>query len=178
VNVVTAEAEWAHERLVARLAEFRQLSRADAAAPLARGRHAANRLRTHDANALVDLVGIAESFCVDRVVRVHAIALNELLTWANRQKAWARKAGVDLAAFPNWDALMGFVEARNALQHGLGRLTDRQLGRHKQQIFDWLDAAAVQRNGDVLLVSAHDVRRCAQVCRDFIGWLDFTAPAR
>jgi hypothetical protein len=87
MKVTTAEAEWALEWLVARVAEFRQLARRcrDAARP--RQAHA-SRMRTHDANALVDLVTIAESFfCVDRPVQVSAVAQDDLLTWAKRKKA-------------------------------------------------------------------------------------------
>jgi hypothetical protein len=177
MNVVSAEAEWALERLVARLAEFLQLARAEATAPI-RGRHVASHLSTHEVNALVDLVAIAESFSIDRLVRVRYVAQNGLQTWVARKNAWTLKASVDLTACPCWKALMGFVEARNAWQHGLGRLTDRQLGKHKQEVLGWLDAAAVRLNGDVLLVSGDDVVRCAGVCRDFIGWLDLAAPAR
>jgi hypothetical protein len=177
VNVVTVEAEWALERLIARLAEFRALARADGVAPLHQGRHTASRLRTHDVNALVDIVAIAESFSVSRLVRVREIPANDLMTWAKREKAWRKETEVDLAAFSHWTAFMGFVETRNAIQHGLGKLTERQLGEHKQQVLGWLDAAGVHRNGDFLLVSADDAARCAQTCRDFIGWLDLTAPA-
>lgn len=175
MNVVTAEGEWALDRLTTRLAEARRYERAGGAGPLVQGRHTAGSLRTHYANALVDLVAIVESFSEERLTRLPAVSLgNDLSTWNKRQKAWA-SAGIDLGVCPDWEALMGFVEARNAMQHGQGRLTGRQLNLHRQQVLDRLDAAAIQLNGDLLQVSAGDVTRCAQTCMSFITWLDTTA---
>lgn len=175
MNLVTVEAEQAFERLVARLAEYRTL--ANAVARRTGGRHAANQRPIHNANALVDLAAIAEAFCVRRLIVASNVGPEELATWKARQKAWKQKANLDLATFQSWKPLMGFVEARNAIQHGQGRLTERQLDTHKQTALGWLDAAAIQRNGDVLLISTDDIDHCAQVCRDFIGWLDTAAPA-
>lgn len=178
MNVVTAEAEWALERLVARLAEYHQFERLGVARARPQGRHVARRARAYDANALVDLVAVAESFCVQRLTSIRSIGPEALATWAKRSAAWNREASVNLTAFPKWNALMGFVEVRNSQQHGLGRLTDRQLGNHKQEVLRWLDAAAIHRNGDILQISNHDVLRCGAVCYDFMGWLDSIAPTQ
>jgi hypothetical protein len=172
----TEEAEWALSRLVSRHAEYRQIALSGVAGPLMRGRHSAGRFRTRDANALVDFVAIAESFSIGRLIHIRSIAAGDLLTWDMRRKAWAKHATVDLVSFHGWASLMGFVEARNAIQHGLGRLTHRQLGKYKQEVLDWLDAANLCRNGDVLLLSERDVGRCSEVCNGFIEWLDSTAP--
>jgi hypothetical protein len=174
MNLATTEAEWAAERLVARLAEYRSLANSRTLHPM--GRHTARLLSTHDTNALVDLAAIVESFVVARLTGVSNPASNETRSWDARQKAWKKYTGVDLTSFPRWLAFMGFIEARNALQHGLGRLTDRQLGKHKQEVLSQLDAAAVQRNGDLLLISADDILRCGRICQEFIGWLDSAAP--
>ncbi len=178
MSIVTAGAEWALERLVSRLAEYRQLAFAGVAGQIPVGRHGARRARTYDANALVDLVAIAESFCVQRLLLIRTVPPDDLSNWAKRSAAWDRHASVDLKAFSEWNRLMGYVEARNSQQHGLGRLTDRQLGKHKQEIFRSLDSAGIHRNGDLLLVSTHDVVRCGAVCREFIVWLDYAAPAQ
>lgn len=172
----TEEAEWAFSRLVSRHAEYRRIELTGFASALTRGRHSTGRFRTRDANAIVDFVAIAESFSIGRLVHIRSIAAGDLLSWAKRKKAWAKHANVDLARFHDWGSLMGFVEARNAIQHGLGRLTDHQLGNYKQEVFGWLDAANLCRNGDVLLLSEHDVARCSEVCSSFIDWLDSTAP--
>ena len=172
----TEEAEWAFSRLVSRHAEYRQIERTGVASPLARGRHSAGRFRARDANAIVDFVAIAESFSIGRLVHIRSIAAGDLLRWAQRKKAWSKHVNVDLASFHDWGSLMGFVEARNAIQHGLGRLTDHQLGKYKQEVLGSLDAANLSRNGDVLLFSEQDVARCFEVCGGFIEWLDSTAP--
>lgn len=171
MTVATAQAEWALHRLTSRTAEY--LDSAGSAAVF--GRHLPDKLATRDANALVDLVAVAESFCVARLASIGAMA--DVSTWNKRQKAWLKRA-VDLAnGYPGWPALMGFVEARNAIQHGGGRLTDRQLGRRRAQTLAVIVAAAIRLNGDALILGAADVARCDHCCREFIGWLDAAAAA-
>jgi hypothetical protein len=137
-------------------------------------RHHSDRLAIRDVNALVDQVAVAESFCVARLATVGVTA--DVNTWDKRAKAWL-KAAVDLAnSYPGWPAFMGFVEARNAIQHGSGRLTDRQLGKHRTQTLAFIGAAAIRLNGDELIVGTDDVARCDRVCNEFVRWLDAAAP--
>ena len=49
---------------------------------------------------------------------------------------------------------MGFVEVRNALAHGLGRLTDRQLGKYRGEVLPQIAAAGVRLDGDLVPFSA------------------------
>jgi hypothetical protein len=170
VTVPTEQAEWALRRLTSRTADYLDLSRH---APTS-GRHAAQRLVTRDANALVDLVAVAESFCVARLASVGIAA--DVNTWDKRAKAWLKRS-VDLAqAYPGWGPLLGFVEVRNAIQHGLGRLTDRQLGKRKAQTLTYIAAATVRLNGDAIIVGPDDVARCDRNCASFVRWLDAAAP--
>jgi hypothetical protein len=71
---------------------------------------------------------------------------------------------------------MGFVHVRNALQHGLGRLTDQQLYRFRDQVLNEIHASSVNLNGDMLTVTDGDVSRCGTVSAGFIRWLDSAAP--
>lgn len=132
------------------------------------------RLATREANAMVDLVAVAESFCVARLATVGFTA--DVNTWNKRAKAW-RTHHIDLANdCPTWSALMGFVEARNAIQHGMGRLTDRQLGKYKVQTLTFIASAAIRLNGDAIIVGEQDIARCDHVCTEFIRWLDEASP--
>jgi hypothetical protein len=168
-RVPTEQADWALRRLTARTAEYLHTP----PIPVASSRHAPERLTTRDANAIVDLVAVAESFCV---ARLNSIGIGaDVNTWDKRSKAWLKRS-VDFDGYPGWPLLMGFVEVRNAVQHGLGRLTDRQLGKHKTQILGWLAAAAVRLNGDGIILGPDDVARCDRTCVEFVRWLDTSAP--
>lgn len=71
---------------------------------------------------------------------------------------------------------MGFVHVRNAIQHGLGRLTDQQLGKYHDEVLTQIRASSVELNGDLLVIVADDVHRCGKTCGDFIMWLDAAYP--
>lgn len=171
----TAEGEWALARLVDRYTDFR----GTAARARSNGRRSLSpRNDTANLNALVDFVAIAESFSVSRLLAI-APSLSDaaINTWHKREKEWLREGSTDVAQFQHWLALLGFVDARNAIQHGLGRLTAMQLGKFKDQVIRQLSAAQVHRDGDQLVIRPADVDRCFNVCRDFIAWLDSEAPA-
>jgi len=169
MSVPTAQAEWALRRLTVRTADYLNMTQT----PATVGRHLPDRFATRDANALVDLVAAAEAFCVARLATVGITA--EVTTWDKRAKAWL-KQGVDLVKdYPGWHAFMGFVEVRNAIQHGLGRLTDRQLGKHKQETLRYIASAGIGLNGDAIIIGRDDVIRCDHACSTFIRWLDRAA---
>ena len=78
---------------------------------------------------------MAESFAVSRLlVLCPAIPEHDVSSWKNRLTTWRRHGAVDLSSYERWSALMGYAEVRNAMLHGLGRLTDQQLGKRRQQI--------------------------------------------
>lgn len=139
------------------------------------GRHLPACELNSNLNALVDLVTVTESYFADRLAEA-VPAPSQPSTWRARADAWRDKAGVNIAAHPRWPELMGFVEARNALQHGLGRLTDMQLsptsrrGREprRAQVLRDLAASGLVVNGDRVTVLASDVERCAAVCRELV----------
>lgn len=137
------------------------------------GRHSDAVACSRDANAVVDLVAVAESFAVARWSTVSSAAAGK--TWVERRKQWL-KQGADFNACPVSQELDGFIAARNAIQHNLGRLTDLQLGKYKMSILAALAAAGVERNGDAVLLRELDVCRCVQTCQQFIRWLDVAAP--
>ncbi|WP_091379104.1 hypothetical protein [Geodermatophilus sp. DSM 45219] len=125
----------------------------------------------------MDFVAVTESFDTGRLLPfIPPSAPTDVGTWQKRTKAWKRHAGTDPTTFDRWQALMGFVDVRNALQHGLGRLTDQQL-RHREQLLGQVQAAGVNLNGDRLTVTQVDAERCYRTCTDYIRFLDALCPS-
>lgn len=173
---MSALAEEALAQVMSRLVDHRRLMRLDTVTGSASGR-LRQLPRTRHGNALVDTVAVAESFSSGRLLIIRpTISYDEVSTWSRRQKAWARHTSVNLKTYQDWSALMGFVHVRNALQHGLGRLTDQQLYRFRDQVLNEIHASSVNLNGDMLTVTDGDVSRCGTVSAGFIRWLDSAAP--
>lgn len=127
------------------------------------------------AHALVDLVAVAENFAATRLRQLHtAVPEKEVSSWEKRRRAWNKHDDVDLTSItPNWHKLMGFVEARNAFQHGLGRLTEMQLGGTRRgDVLSDLAIAGVSVVGDLIQVEAKTVKACHSVCEEFVLALD------
>jgi hypothetical protein len=174
---ITAQAETAFAQITSRVVDHRQLTKLDSSLARVRGQRLLQPVKTRHSNALVDIVSVAESFTSGRLLQLQpAVSQDEVSTWAKRKKAWSKYRSVDLTTSGVWSSLMGFVEVRNAFQHGLGRLTDRQLGTYRNEVLAWIKASSVHLNGDLLRVTADDVENCAGVCVDFVAWLDGTAP--
>jgi hypothetical protein len=177
-RLMSAEAEAAIAEITSRLMDHRRLVQLDATRSLARGRGVGRPSRARHGNALVDLVAVAESFASARLMIMRpSVTYDDLSTWRKREKAWERHCSLKLTSYAQWSELKGFVEVRNALQHGLGRLTDQQLGKYRDEILSEICASAVHRDGDFLIVLTDDVGRCGKICAGFVRWLDASVPA-
>jgi len=169
---LSALAEIALHRLAVRAATHTARLDRPAGEP---GRHLPVRELDSHVNALVDLVAVTESFFADRLAEV-VPGPGQPTVWSARAKEWRGATGFDVAAHPRWPEFMGFVEARNALQHGLGRLTNTQLdptsrkGREPRrvQVLRNLAASGLSLNGDRVSVFPSDVERCATACRELV----------
>lgn len=142
------------------------------------GRHAPpDSTSIRCANALVDTVAVCENFVTARLLAIRpSLPFDEVSTWKKRQRAWLNEASVDLASLPGWYEVVGFVEARNALQHGLGRLTELQLDRWRNETLKALATATVGLVGDRVAVDGRAAERCADACQRLIVALDAKAP--
>lgn len=159
------------DRLAARYAEHLRLA---GPSSVGGGRHVPRPEQTRQANAVVDMIAVAEAFSIDRLLAGWpSTPPGSIGTWKKREKAW-RDVGVHLTAFTSWFALMGYVEVRNALQHGLGRLTDLQLG-WRDQTLSRIGASGVDLNGDRVTVTDGDVHGCYRTCRGFVLHADEAA---
>jgi hypothetical protein len=177
-SAVTSLGEAARAQLAMRLLDHDRLAVLDLETLYPTGRHIwFPELDLRHANALVDLVAVAENFSSQRLLDVHPeLDDSQISTWDKRRREWRARSNVDLTSVtPNWNKLMGFVEARNAFQHGLGRLTDMQLGRRRDSILSDLAAAGISLTGDLVRVDDKTVRECHSICDEFIVVLDNAA---
>jgi hypothetical protein len=90
--------------------------------------------------------------------------------WNERRRfinTWLR---VEVSDTGWWRGWLGFVEARNAWAHGLGRLTSRQ--RDNQEVLANLRAAGLALRSDDVVGTSADVKRCAKAAVEVIDWID------
>ena len=172
----TEQGEVALRSIALRLNDHARLDAADAAQSSS-GRHGLGDMRElRHQNAIVDIVAIAESFTSNRLRSlVPSLSENEVYTWNGRIKAWRRHASVEIATCSAWEAVNGFVEVRNAIQHGLGRLTNSQLSR-RDEVLRAIARSGAQLQGDLVRLTSRQVLDCASQCRELISWLDMNAP--
>jgi len=92
-------------------------------------------------------------------------------TWPQRFASWKSLHGIAFDAFPRYHPLRGFIEARNAVVHGLGALTRKQL-KKPDTAEGRLRAAQITLTGTRLTLTVDHATACAQVVRALIEWLD------
>jgi hypothetical protein len=91
--------------------------------------------------------------------------------WKEQKLAYKEWLGVKLAA-TDWKRVEQLAEARNAVAHGLGTLTRRQL-RNEQAVHPALKAVGISLDdNDFIVLSDQVLLDAANACRDFIQRLD------
>lgn len=94
-------------------------------------------------------------------------------TWPTHIDAWKEWHSVDLDAAPNFSKFRSFIEARNAIMHGLGSLTRRQTqGNALSSLTGQLGKVGIAVEGTRLVFGRKSVQRCADVSVEFVLWLD------
>lgn len=133
---------------------------------------------------LLRLVSITESFCAGRLiaraeesigapgsqVMTHVwerASLDATGTWEAQKDAYRKWLGVK----PDWQVLDGLAEARNAVAHGLGALTRRQVKSHASTMTK-INRTGIAVIDDVLILSDNDLLSAARACRDLISEVD------
>jgi hypothetical protein len=141
---------------------------------------------------LPHIVAIAEEFsralllvCSDPLVEAGAPLVKDLWkegqkkaegAWEQHRNAWRAWFGVDFNDCVAWQPVRAFSEARNAIMHGLGRLTRRQLSDDGgRAIAELCQQVGIRVRGGRIQVGEASVRECAQRCKEFILWLDEVA---
>ncbi|MDV3265725.1 hypothetical protein [Mycobacterium avium] len=91
-------------------------------------------------------------------------------SWNERRKFIKTWLGVDVVDAGWWRSWLGFVDARNAWAHGLGRLTSRQ--RNSQEVLANLRAAGLAVQASKVVGTPADVKKCAKSAVEVIDWID------
>lgn len=120
------------------------------------------------------------------VPRTHAIlkqlwrrAEAQAEQWEGMADAWKKWHGINIRSEKRYQTLRGVTEARNAIVHGLGELTRRQIGADGGTAARArLARVGISTAGTRLFVDEESVRKCVQAARDFIEWLDNEAVSR
>jgi len=132
------------------------------------------------AEATVDALGTEltarKVLQVDQAVRLLVLEkeLAANVNWAARHRSYKRHHEIDLKKCTDWKRLEGAIEVRNAIAHGLGKLTTRQVSSYET-------ASKLARidvflsNGYVDLDLDH-LRACAQYGAAFLRSLDSSLP--
>ncbi len=100
-------------------------------------------------------------------------AIKGTSTWNEQQNAYANWLGVK----ENWKVVDRLAEARNAVAHGLGTLTRRQL-RNETSVRAKLKEAGITLTGTRVVLSDAALSSAATDCRDLIHRLDLAVQLR
>lgn len=172
----SAIAEYSLAQIALRFSDYRQLTRGGMKRIAASGRHAwVYSSLTRHGNTMVDLVAVTENFSIRRLLDLRPnVPELSISSWDKRCSKWMQETKVDFNSFNGyWPKLRGFIEARNALQHGLGTLTERQLStKYRDSTLIWLKAANVTLIGDSVRIDESAVEYCHEVCTEFVYRLD------
>jgi hypothetical protein len=95
-------------------------------------------------------------------------------TWEQRIATWRLIHSISIPSSPRYDVLFAFIQARNAIVHGLGSLTRKQL-RDRTKSVARLRAARISVSGTQLVLNDSHVEQCADAVRRLIRWLDDAA---
>jgi len=141
-------------------------------------------------SSLVRLLSITESFAaqlllgeVDKAAaRAKSASINSMWedaavkatnTWKEQKTAYKNWLGVD----PDWKVVERLAEARNAVAHGLGTLTRRQM-RNEQSVRHKLKDAGISLVGIRIVLSDAALASAAAGCRDLIHRVDLAVQVR
>lgn len=114
------------------------------------------------------------------VPQTHAIlkqlwrhAETQIEQWNSLADAWAKWHGINMKTEPQYQRLQGVVDARNAIVHGLGRLTRKQTRADGgAAVRANLARVGITTSGTSLVINDESVKRSVHAARAFIEWLD------
>lgn len=141
-------------------------------------------------STLVRLLSITESFTsqlllgeIDKAVaRARSASIDSIWddaaikatnTWREQKEAYINWLGIK----EDWKVVERLAEARNAVAHGLGTLTRRQL-RNEAKVRSKLKEAGITLTGLRIILSDDALASAAAGCRDLIRRVDLAVQAR
>lgn len=141
-------------------------------------------------STLVRLLSITASFTsqlllqeIDKIAaRARSVAIDRIWddaavrgtgTWSEQKDSYANWLGVKV----DWKVVERLAEARNAVAHGLGTLTRRQL-RKEASVRSKLKEAGITLNGIRVVLSDAALSSAASDCRNLIHRIDLAVQSR
>jgi len=111
------------------------------------------------------------TYGADELVRrlVKNAELRASTTWQERKAALNDYHQIRVSEFAQWSALDAGIEVRNAIAHGLGYLTPRQ---RESRAAAKISQIGIQVSNGNVVVSDENLRRCRDLCIEFIRYLD------
>lgn len=94
-------------------------------------------------------------------------------TWQERIAAFQAYHLIRLGGLARWSELDAGIEVRNAIAHGLGQLTPRQ---RNGVTSGKLSQIGVSLRDGYVVITIESLRRCCEVCVEFIASLDNALP--
>lgn len=93
--------------------------------------------------------------------------------WEEHIDCWKRWHSIRVKLCPQYRNLMTFVQARNAIMHGVGHLTRRQLRADGgESLRRDLKVVGISAVGTRLLIGDRALDACVEVACGYIAWLD------
>jgi len=187
-NVESLECEIAMRRLMLELGEFKSIARSTdtmRVATILRGE--APWQYSH--RTLVAMVAIVEEFVIQRmssVIDSKSSPSDPIITdalglsldridqnWAYRVQYAKKWFKLDLAKNDSYLGFQSFVEVRNSIIHGGGRLTRRQTGNDGgRQNALRLKKIGIEIHGDQLMIDASAIQHCFDCSRALVSVFD------
>ena len=132
------------------------------------GRFGVERVATSDRTtqlAIAAMAAIVENYA-EAVLLDAGQEAKDLRDWKAKEKAWRAAFGSELReTCQHFVGMIGFYEARTAVMHARGHLTDGQRRLPRRESVDTaLKAADIQRHRRELILTPEVADRCADVC--------------
>ncbi|MFI2563560.1 hypothetical protein [Paenarthrobacter sp. NPDC018779] len=130
------------------------------------------------------MISITEAFCVDRLLDLaetefsptgnnirtlvwDKASTSAVSTWSGTQDAY--KSWYDIR--PSWTQINQLIEVRNAIAHGLGKLTRIQRAK-RASISNKITTAKIRLSGDYIVLEEANLQSVRDVCVDLISEID------
>ncbi|WNM37566.1 hypothetical protein RMN56_20645 [Micromonospora halotolerans] len=146
------------------------------------GRPPARSLRRYRDGIVGDAAAADRAACWLRLVSVVEIYTETLLRrlsdeqpgraprgWSDVTESLKRHHNIDVAAVEGWARLDASFTVRNAVAHGLGRFTARQIEKGEPRKMRLI---AVQVRDGAVVITPEALAACAETCRVFVTALD------
>ncbi len=137
-------------------------------------------------SAVVRMVSVVEAFVdglnrdylVDAIARVgekESVLISQLMVahsvnWETRRSTLELFYSVEFGDAPAWGRLLGAIEARNTIVHGLGDVASS--GGNFRRLQGRLEQVGIAIAGGALIIGDDELERVYRACVEFVRWTD------